>query len=131
MVWVLLEYRTHPLRYQIRESEMVTAFSRNGRKTVAIGALLILPFVIGPLFSGNNHGRASEIATSAVAASVAELESDAACAYESPLGYEQVGTTAADAHDGDLTPVRCISDPYPTFNSVAVDPEKNIVVMSD
>ena len=32
---------------------------------------------------------------------------------------------------GDLFPVRSVSDPYPVFNGVAVDPENNLVVMTD
>lgn len=32
---------------------------------------------------------------------------------------------------GDLSSLRCIADPYPTFNGVAVDPQNNLVVMSD
>lgn len=31
----------------------------------------------------------------------------------------------------DLPPVRCLSDPYPSFNSVAVDPKNDVVVMGD
>ena len=32
---------------------------------------------------------------------------------------------------GDLSSLRCIADPYPTFNGIAVDPQQNLVVMSD
>jgi hypothetical protein len=32
---------------------------------------------------------------------------------------------------GDLIPVRSVADPYPVFNGVAVDPENNLVVMTD
>jgi len=32
---------------------------------------------------------------------------------------------------GDLFPVRSVSDPYPVFNGVAVDPDNNLVVMTD
>jgi DNA-binding beta-propeller fold protein YncE len=32
---------------------------------------------------------------------------------------------------GDLVPVRTVADPYPVFNGVAVDPDNNLVVMTD
>ena len=32
---------------------------------------------------------------------------------------------------GDISPVRIVTDPYPTFDGIAVDPENNVVVMSD
>src|SRR6266849_8772960 len=32
---------------------------------------------------------------------------------------------------GDLIPVRSVADPYPVFNGIAVDPENNLVVMTD
>src|SRR4051812_13017517 len=45
------------------------------------------------------------------------------CALTALLLYAQAG--------GDLTPLRIIRDPFPVFTDVAVDPESNIVVMSD
>src|SRR5262245_11917743 len=33
--------------------------------------------------------------------------------------------------DGDIIPVRQVSDPYPVFNGIAIDPENNLVAMSD
>jgi DNA-binding beta-propeller fold protein YncE len=35
------------------------------------------------------------------------------------------------AAGGDIVPVRSVADPYPSFHSVAVDPENNRVLMSD
>ncbi len=32
---------------------------------------------------------------------------------------------------GDLIPLRQVSDPYPVFNGIAIDPENNLVAMSD
>lgn len=32
---------------------------------------------------------------------------------------------------GDIVPLRQVSDPYPVFNGIAVDPVNNVVVMSD
>jgi DNA-binding beta-propeller fold protein YncE len=32
---------------------------------------------------------------------------------------------------GDIIPIRQVSDPYPAFNGIAIDPENNLVAMSD
>jgi hypothetical protein len=50
--------------------------------------------------------------------------------YWSPWSQAQE-TTAAKPLGGDLVPVRTVSDPYPVFNGVAVDPDNNLVVMTD
>lgn len=43
-----------------------------------------------------------------------------------------VDTSLQDAkRGGDLTPVRSIVDPYPSFNGIALDPQHDRVVMSD
>lgn len=36
-----------------------------------------------------------------------------------------------DVPGGDVPPVRVVTDPYPTFDGLAVDPENDLVVMSD
>ena len=36
-----------------------------------------------------------------------------------------------DAVGGDIPPTRVVADPYPTFDGLAVDPENDLVVMSD
>jgi DNA-binding beta-propeller fold protein YncE len=36
-----------------------------------------------------------------------------------------------DAIGGDIPPTRVVADPYPTFDGLAVDPENDLVVMSD
>jgi DNA-binding beta-propeller fold protein YncE len=46
------------------------------------------------------------------------------------------GVASAQEHQskpqgGDITPLRQVSDPYPVFNGIAVDPVNNIVAMSD
>ncbi len=37
----------------------------------------------------------------------------------------------SDALGGDIQPIRAIEDPYPSFNGVAVDPDNNLVMLSD
>jgi DNA-binding beta-propeller fold protein YncE len=36
-----------------------------------------------------------------------------------------------DVPGGDVPPLRIVNDPYPTFDGIAVDPENDVVVMSD
>ena len=67
-----------------------------------------------------------------------------------PVSYsaEQVGATRTSADQtgalglpadwpgrdvvgGDIPPTRIVADPYPTFDGIAVDPENDVVVMSD
>lgn len=108
---------------------MKPASLRSRRKAVAIGLvsamLLLTPFSLG-------SDRATEPGSDpGIPSRDAGYESYYACPYENIFGNEQVAAADKGTHDGDLTPVRCIADPYPTFNSMAVDPEKNIVVMSD
>jgi DNA-binding beta-propeller fold protein YncE len=43
-----------------------------------------------------------------------------------PPGWEN-----ANMAGGDVPPARVVRDPYPTFHGVAVDPDNNVVVMSD
>ena len=49
------------------------------------------------------------------------------------LSGPAISASSADGEilGGDIPPVRTISDPYPTFNGIAVDAENNIVAMSD
>jgi DNA-binding beta-propeller fold protein YncE len=71
-------------------------------------------------------------------------EPPAMCAWpDADLGYSmaQAGQARADqvpaawpgrdVPGGDVPPVRIVTDPYPTFDGLAVDPENNVVVMSD
>ena len=52
----------------------------------------------------------------------------AAYAQENDSGPK---ATARREKDGDIIPLREVSDPYPVFNGIAVDPENNIVAMTD
>ena len=56
-----------------------------------------------------------------------------ACAVQSPVTAPRLDQPAAlsGALGGDVAPVRSVLDPYPVFNGVAVDPENNIVLLSD
>src|SRR5947209_2636636 len=43
--------------------------------------------------------------------------------------YADAAETKPDP--GDPIPIRQVADPYPVFNGVAIDPENNLVAMSD
>ena len=49
-------------------------------------------------------------------------------------GNPEVLADAADAgasNEGELPPIRYVTDPYPTFNGIVLDPRSNRVIMSD
>lgn len=65
-------------------------------------------------------------------ASLYEGDSDDACS--APSGSIPGTVEASEleqSNGGDIVPVRSVADPYPSLHSVAVDPENNIVLMSD
>jgi 6-phosphogluconolactonase (cycloisomerase 2 family) len=105
--------------------------ARGRTRAIAIAISLIAGLIAAPLCSGSNFTPVASENLASVEPSISELESYYACPYATPAGYQQAAASADKEHESDLTPVRCISDPYPTFNSIAVDSEKNIVVMSD
>ena len=45
------------------------------------------------------------------------------------LVYAQENPSSASG--GDMPPLRQVSDPYPVFNGIAIDPENNLVAMTD
>ena len=53
-----------------------------------------------------------------------------ACAWPT-VPNPVTGPTAIDPLGGEIPPLRYVTDPYPTFNGIAVDVENNRVVMSD
>ncbi len=56
----------------------------------------------------------------------------AACCRRPGIGLSAYAQEApAKPLGGDLFPVRSVSDPYPVFNGVAVDPDNNLLVMTD
>ena len=59
--------------------------------------------------------------------SLASIENYCALTQARDIGKEEY----AIAFGEDLPPVRCLMDPYPSFNSVALDSKNNLVVMSD
>ena len=59
-------------------------------------------------------------------------------AARAQAGAEKTGALAVpadwpgrEATGGDVPPLRIVTDPYPTFDGLAVDPVNNVVVMSD
>ncbi|HXH06036.1 MAG TPA: hypothetical protein VNI83_05525 [Vicinamibacterales bacterium] len=72
---------------------------------------------------------ASALAAAATEATMCVLSPGAAARLD------QAGGAAGRASDelpaGDLTPVRMVFDPYPSFNGIALDPVNDLVLLSD
>lgn len=47
------------------------------------------------------------------------------------VGVASAQETPPNPRGGDIVPLRQVSDPYPVFNGIAIDPVNNIVAMSD
>jgi DNA-binding beta-propeller fold protein YncE len=52
-------------------------------------------------------------------------------AFVAVYAQEKRATSASPQAGGDIIPLRQVSDPYPVFNGIAVDPINNLVAMSD
>src|ERR1700731_1064958 len=53
------------------------------------------------------------------------------CLPPSLAESEKAVESSADPVGGELPPIRMVSDPYPTFNGISLDPANNRVAMSD
>ena len=53
------------------------------------------------------------------------------CNGEGEPSWQEREHAVIESKGVDIAPLRCIADPYPTFNGIALDPQKNVVVMSD
>jgi DNA-binding beta-propeller fold protein YncE len=98
------------------------------RKTASVltaGAAIVL-------LAGSGAGPSVEEAF--VATTLAAVDSEATmCMLPSDL-QEQQGPLSKENYqmrEGDITPVRMVFDPYPSFNGIALDPAANLVVLSD
>src|SRR4029077_6813695 len=52
-------------------------------------------------------------------------------AFVAVYAQEKRATSASPQDGGDIIPFPQVSDPYPVFNGIAVDPINNLVAMSD
>ena len=69
-----------------------------------------------------------------VATTLAAAESEATMCVLSPALQEKQGPLSKDNYqlrEGDITPVRMVFDPFPSFNGIAIDPVYNLVLTSD
>jgi DNA-binding beta-propeller fold protein YncE len=78
------------------------------------------------------------LSPSSTVEALAERDDEVAAVYavdegcsEAEQRDERTQSQTAAVFGDDLPPVRCISDPYPSFNSVAVDPKNDLVVLGD
>lgn len=89
---------------------------------VLISGLLAISFALG------RNGRAAQSIGLTDPSGI--TAGDVGCDANQPPSQDGSGTSSAQM-DVDLAAARCISDPYPAFNGVAVDPQNNIVALSD
>jgi DNA-binding beta-propeller fold protein YncE len=113
---------------------MVTRLSQSRRRLIAVFSL-VLSLLGAMLFSGGGRVRSasdeSPVGLSADARAGAECGDDAEPLTQEARRGRGQGASGGEDSEGDISPYRCISDPYPTFNGVAIDPQSNVVAMSD
>jgi len=84
------------------------------------------------LLTGGSAGPSVEEAF--VATTLAAAEAEGTMCLLPPDLQEAQGPLSKENYqlrEGDITPVRMVFDPYPSFNGVAIDPANNLVLMSD
>ncbi len=103
------------------------------RFLIATAGLLI--FSIGGRYAADtSDGTTCPLPASPIAeATLLAIESENGCLDEAPPADESwpPGWDTARIAGGDVPPARVVSDPFPTFHSVVVDPEHELVFFSD
>ena len=80
--------------------------------------MLLVPPVVLSAWQNAGSGTSSQGAKGGGRAAAASARKAPPSAARKPVGF-------------DVAPETNVADPYPTFNGIAVDPDNNIVVMSD
>lgn len=107
----------------------MTSGKRRVHKLVAIGALIFAS--LGLLFPGNASTEASGALNGVD--NLEDISSDACVTESSSTQEPRSGgpRPLPTPLETDIPALRCISDDYPSFNGVAIDPENDIVAFSD
>jgi len=95
---------------------------------IAAGAIVV------PSPHSSRGGSASLLSSAGGGIPLEAVMRDNGCLEPSPAAADDPwppGWDKAKMAGGDVAPARIVRDPYPTFHGVAVDPENNVVVMSD
>jgi len=104
----------------------------NGTRRM-LALVVVLLFLSGAVsiisFDGNLRS-AAPVSPSSEALLAASIPMEI-CLPPSLAESEKVVASSADPMGGELPPIRMVSDPYPTFNGISLDPASNRVAMSD
>lgn len=112
---------------------LLTSVGARGPRSILFWTALSIALA-AMLASAGTHGRAAytfgveQPSSQGFAASAATIACDAGMIVAQEGG---AAPPAAGPTDTDLAALRCISDPFPTFNGVAVDPQHGLVALSD
>lgn len=100
--------------------------------TVKTTATIVMTGAAVVLLAGSS--RPSAVEESFVATTAAAAEAEATMCMLPPDLQEKQGPLSKENYqlrEGDITPVRMVFDPHPSFNGIALDPASNLVVLSD
>jgi DNA-binding beta-propeller fold protein YncE len=104
----------------------------NGTRRM-LALVVVLLFLSGAVsiisFDGNLRS-AAPVSPSSEALLAASMPMEM-CLPPSLAESEKAVESNADPMGGELPPIRMVSDPYPTFNGISLDPANNRVAMSD
>ncbi len=110
---------------------MRTRVGARGTRTALFWTALSIALT-AMLASAGARGRAAYTLDAGHQPSPDFAESASALTCDAGMAVEQEARSVpADTTGTDLAALRCIADPYPTFNGVAVDPQHDLVVLSD
>ena len=104
------------------------------RTVIAVTAFLLFALVgWQPSWSGRTTSTRPMARSPLSEVTLQALERENGCTGDEPAPTEGAWPDwqSATIAGGDVPPARVVSDPYPTFHSVVVDPEHNRVFMSD
>lgn len=103
------------------------SFAVKARRAKFVIVFFLVAGLTGPALTGASQNTSSTHSDSH-SSSQSGFES---CATAAASDWQERELPQTELTGMDIAPLRCIADPYPTFNGVAVDPQRNIVVMSD
>jgi DNA-binding beta-propeller fold protein YncE len=107
--------------------EAMMARDKDTRRKLTI-SLVLMCGLVGLSFAAGSTGGA---ARSTGLTDPAGITAGGEGCHANELPSQEGGRDPVPQIDVDLAAARCISDPYPSFNGVAVDPQNNLVALSD
>ena len=100
------------------------------RMLALVEVLLLLSGAVSIISFDGNLRSAAPVSPSSEALLAASMPMEM-CLPPSLAESEKAVESSADPVGGELPPIRMVSDPYPTFNGISLDPANNRVAMSD